>query len=122
MSWSPFRDAKTRAGWREILMQVQNGLCGLCGHRFPEPGAFDPSISTGFGPTFDHIVPKAHGGEDTLENLRLVHRVCNSIRGDAEGLTRTPTVPRSLRCEQGAMVGEAARMGSKVPRFSVELH
>jgi 5-methylcytosine-specific restriction endonuclease McrA len=96
MSWSQFRDAKTRAQWRDRLLREQNGLCGLCGNRFPEPGLLDSSVDIGFAPTFDHIVPKAHGGEDALENLRLAHRACNHIRGNADGLKRMPQLPRAL--------------------------
>lgn len=32
-------------------------------------------------PTLDHIVPRAHGGSDSLENLRLACRQCNITRG-----------------------------------------
>ena len=97
--WSQFRDAKTRAQWREVLRRKQNGLCALCGHRIPDfPVAGDPRYS-GFEPTFDHIVPRAHGGEDELHNLRLVHRCCNHIRGDADGLSRIPPISRLLRAE-----------------------
>lgn len=31
--------------------------------------------------TFDHIVPRAAGGVDRLDNLRLAHRSCNTARG-----------------------------------------
>jgi len=100
MSWNPFRDAKTRAEWREQLMREQGGRCALCGYRFPEPGGSDPTVYTGFAPTFDHIVPRAHGGEDSLDNLRLVHRPCNQIRGDGEGLKRLPPLPRALTVDE----------------------
>jgi 5-methylcytosine-specific restriction endonuclease McrA len=45
--------------------------CALCGG---PPTTTDPF-------TADHIVPRAHGGPDTLDNLRCVHRSCNSRRG-----------------------------------------
>lgn len=32
--------------------------------------------------TFDHIVPRSHGGNDLLPNLRLAHQVCNMKRGN----------------------------------------
>ena len=97
MSWSPFRDPKTRARWRDLLMREQNGLCALCGHRIPPLGDTASPGNVGFEPTFDHILPRARGGDDALGNLRLVHRCCNHIRGDANGLKRIPPVPRSLR-------------------------
>ncbi|WP_218838223.1 HNH endonuclease [Microbacterium sp. SZ1] len=30
----------------------------------------------------DHIVPRSHGGPDSLDNLRPSHKLCNSRRGD----------------------------------------
>lgn len=32
--------------------------------------------------TFDHIVPRSHGGRDDLGNLRLAHQHCNMLRGN----------------------------------------
>jgi 5-methylcytosine-specific restriction endonuclease McrA len=32
-------------------------------------------------PTFDHIRPRAKGGRDEAENLRLAHAHCNRVRG-----------------------------------------
>jgi hypothetical protein len=78
-------------------MREQSGLCALCGHRFPQPGQCSPDVDAGFAPTFDHVIPRVHGGEDALHNLRLVHRACNHMRGDAGGLERIPPIPRSLR-------------------------
>lgn len=31
--------------------------------------------------TFDHITPRAAGGTDHIDNLRLAHAVCNRQRG-----------------------------------------
>lgn len=31
--------------------------------------------------TLDHIIPRARGGEDTLENLQLAHNLCNKLKG-----------------------------------------
>lgn len=98
MAWSPFRDAETRARWRELLWLKQKGRCGLCGHRFPLPGdGLHATVHEGFAPTFDHIVPRAAGGSDEFENLRLVHRACNYIRGDRDGMRRMPSFPKKLR-------------------------
>lgn len=35
--------------------------------------------------TIDHIIPKAHGGDDTWENLVAACTICNNKKGD-----RTP--------------------------------
>ena len=32
-------------------------------------------------PTVDHIVPLKHGGTDTIENVQLVCKHCNSVKG-----------------------------------------
>jgi 5-methylcytosine-specific restriction endonuclease McrA len=99
--WSPFRDAKTRAEWRELLLLKQKGRCGLCGHRFPlESQGFDPSVYIALAATFDHIVARSNGGADDLGNLRIVHAVCNKMRGTGDRLTHLPSIPRALRSKQ----------------------
>src|SRR6185312_5793385 len=84
MPWKPFRDARTRARWREELLQEQNGRCALCGLLFPEPGTVDPSHEAKLAPTFYRIVRPSAGGTDALENLRVAHAACNQIHGNAE--------------------------------------
>ncbi|PAJ70929.1 MULTISPECIES: HNH endonuclease [Corynebacterium] len=32
--------------------------------------------------TADHVIPRSHGGPDTLDNLRPAHSRCNSARGN----------------------------------------
>lgn len=32
--------------------------------------------------SLDHIIPYSHGGPDTVENLRVLCRRCNSVRGN----------------------------------------
>ena len=32
--------------------------------------------------TIDHIVPKAHGGDDSLSNLQIICRKCNTRKGN----------------------------------------
>jgi len=52
-----------------VLTLIEYGtICHLCG----EPGADTP----------DHLVPRSHGGSDSIENLRPAHRSCNSSRSD----------------------------------------
>lgn len=52
-----------------LLVQRDNGICGICGSRV-EPGDESP----------DHIIPKSLGGQNTAENIRLSHRRCNNRR------------------------------------------
>lgn len=55
---------------KQKLFRRQNGICGICG----EPMKMkDTSV--------DHILPRSFGGNNTLENVRLTHRVCNTERG-----------------------------------------
>jgi 5-methylcytosine-specific restriction endonuclease McrA len=97
MSWRPFKDAKTRAQWRETLMDRQDGLCAICGHRFAAPDEVNESVEVEYAATFDHIVPRSQGGTDDVANLRLVHYRCNVARGDGSGSKPAPAVPRKLR-------------------------
>ena len=52
-----------------ICMERQRGLCGIC----REPLAGDIHL--------DHVIPRALGGPDTLDNLQAAHAVCNLRKG-----------------------------------------
>lgn len=61
-------DVARRDGW----------TCHLCGEQC------DPALPVrdrGY-PTVDHIVPISAGGKDSLANVALAHRGCNSRRRD----------------------------------------
>ena len=55
---------------KERLFKEQNGLCNACGRKF-EIWDFE----------FDHIIPKAKGGDDYYENYQLLCGTCNRIKG-----------------------------------------
>ena len=63
-----------------LVLQEYGTICHLCG----QPGA----------DTADHIVPRSHGGDDSLGNLRPAHgSPCNYSRGNmtlAEWFTKHP--------------------------------
>jgi 5-methylcytosine-specific restriction protein A len=40
----------------------------------------------------DHIIPHANGGQDTLDNIRILCRRCNQSRGN-RSLTPPPATP-----------------------------
>lgn len=64
-------DALTCRNWAELRRSVflRDGCtCQYCG-------------KTGTDMTCDHVEPKQHGGEDTIENLVTSCRSCNSKKG-----------------------------------------
>lgn len=79
----PYKD---RIRWPELAERF--GMrCAICGCEL-DPNDIWVS-DTGrkcFGrkyPTVDHIVPLKHGGTDTLENVQLTCKRCNSVKGTA---------------------------------------
>ena len=62
----------------------QAGLCALCGKAMPRSRWETPhaSVWKKMRPTFDHIRPRAKGGDDSAGNLQLAHARCNKIKGD----------------------------------------
>ena len=63
-------EPKTKAEIKKFLYQKQNHKCNGCGCEFPID-LFD----------IDHIVPKACGGGDYMENYQLLCRTCNTTKG-----------------------------------------
>ena len=55
---------------KDLLYGKQSGQCGGCVVMFPKRNL-----------TIDHIVPKAKGGTDHVENLWLLCGACNSSKG-----------------------------------------
>jgi len=86
-----------RSRWMQYLLEQQGKRCALCGFRFPLDGELHPSAESAWRPTFDHIIPKAYGGWDALENLQLAHRICNVRKGDGTTPRAIPALPRKLR-------------------------
>ena len=60
-----------------VLFERDKGLCGICQHPVVKY-ARDPFMR----PSHDHILPVSLGGANTYANSRLVHRRCNSVRGN----------------------------------------
>ena len=54
---------------RSTLIEQQHGHCGICGD--PLTGEIH----------IDHVIPRALGGPDTLDNLQAAHAVCNLRKG-----------------------------------------
>lgn len=62
---------------RDFLRERDGDLCCWCN----EPMDFDNLGSdTPRVPTFEHVVRRADGGENSFENLKLAHKKCNNER------------------------------------------
>lgn len=62
---------------RRVLSEY-GWVCHICGLSIdPEAKPRTPGY-----PTADHIIPRSHGGSNTLDNLRPAHWSCNSRRGN----------------------------------------
>lgn len=56
---------------RPVVLDLFDYMCVQCG--------------SGEDLTVDHIIPRALGGEDKLDNLRVLCRSCNSRKGSNYG-------------------------------------
>lgn len=64
---------------RALIYRRDNWMCQIC---------FDPidrevNPNDDMAPSLDHIIPRSAGGGHESSNLRLAHRLCNSVRGAA---------------------------------------
>lgn len=70
---------KRRFGERHVvrlLAKVQNMICPEC--HLP----LDLSIRGGpLAPSTDHTIPISRGGQDAIENISVMHLVCNQRKG-----------------------------------------
>lgn len=67
------------------LYDRDKGVCHLCGTRcdFDDKVEIDGTIICGnMYPSVDHVIPLAKGGLHSWSNVKLAHRICNSIKGD----------------------------------------
>ena len=60
----------------EDLGKRDNWLCHLCG----QPVKRNAKSGSRRAPTRDHVVPRARGGTNSADNIKLAHRECNSER------------------------------------------
>lgn len=66
--WAWERNARRRLALVGLVLRLKGRTCHLCGL----PGATSA----------DHVIPHAHGGRNTLDNLEPAHGGCNSSRQD----------------------------------------
>lgn len=73
-------DLRTATGWLHRLFRYlerrDGDECYLC-ERPIKLKSVGPS-----GPSVDHLIPRSKGGTHDLANLALVHRRCNSAKGN----------------------------------------
>lgn len=61
----------------EKLYERDGGTCWLCGKQCDYSA--DPNSNE--YPSIDHVFPIAKGGKDEWSNIRLAHRICNTLKG-----------------------------------------
>lgn len=86
------RRVKLRKAWKDsdislvALYRRDAGRCWLCGGECDWSDREETPIAIVCGdkyPSIDHVVPLSKGGEHSWENVRLAHRICNSIKSDS---------------------------------------
>lgn len=60
------------------------GICWLCG----KPCDITAEPTSNYYPSVDHVKPISKGGKDSWDNVRLAHRICNSLRSNHEEITK----------------------------------
>lgn len=60
----------------DALYKRDKGICRVCGL----PVHSDKFCDNNWGGTIDHIIPLSVGGEHSMSNCQLAHRICNSIK------------------------------------------
>ena len=66
------------------LYERDKGICYLCGSKCDlEDYVYKGNvfIAGNYYPSVEHIIPRAKGGTDTWDNVKLAHRICNSLKG-----------------------------------------
>lgn len=68
----------------KTLFRRDNGVCYICGKRCDHKDYVikdDVFIAGDLYPSVDHVVPLCKGGTHSWDNVKLAHRLCNSIKG-----------------------------------------
>lgn len=68
------------------VYERDNGICYLCGGLCDWNDKTEVNGFIVYGnmyPSRDHVIPKSKGGVNSWENIRLAHRICNSLKQDS---------------------------------------
>lgn len=70
----------------EEVYEKDSGICYICG----KPCDWNDykmvngvTVYGNYYPSRDHVVPKSRGGKNEWHNIRLAHRICNSLKADS---------------------------------------
>lgn len=69
------------------LYKRDGGICHICGLpcRYDDYTVVDDVFIAGnYYPSIDHVKPLAKGGEHSYKNVKLAHRICNTIKRDKD--------------------------------------
>ena len=69
------------------LYKRDKGICYICGTKCDyEDYTYKGNtfIAGNYYPSIDHVIPLNKGGTDDWNNLKLAHRICNSLKRDME--------------------------------------
>ena len=71
----------------EAVAKRDGNVCWLCGLPVDWDDIDETRIYAGnMYPSIDHVVPLAKGGKHAWGNVRLAHRICNTMKGDKVGI------------------------------------
>lgn len=79
------------------LYDRDEGTCWICGGRCDK----DADPNSNYYPSIDHVFPIALGGKDEWSNIKLAHRICNSLKGAKIIESDFPTGVADLRTTAG---------------------
>ena len=71
----------------EKVYRNDRGICYLCGGKcdYDDFTVINDTIICGNNyPSIEHVIPLSRGGKHSWDNVRLAHRLCNSLKSDSE--------------------------------------
>lgn len=69
------------------LYKRDNGICYLCGGKcnLDDYIILNGNVVCGdYYPSIEHVIPISKGGTDDWNNIRLAHRICNTLKGNKQ--------------------------------------